>query len=211
MGRNIKGVMGNKMYIDFMDIVKKPTVITVIAAWVIYRLGVWNERSNVLRALKSELSIQELWLRTSWPKERDSELKDIGYFVYKITTTSVDNAIVRGSTLLLNRNLIDSLVAYRQAIDNLNQLIDASRSFQSNVELWDKSKKSTDIKDRMLTLVRAIHSEGIADNNKPAAHSAFSRLEAQIKKEKDSKFIPIFWLATNINLFPLKESICKYL
>ena len=193
-----------------LKFIDRHPIIAIAIAWLIYRLAACNERKNILKSLRAELDIQKNWLGTPWSKERASELTNVGHFVYKIATTSVDNAIVRGATLLLNRDLMKSLVSYRQTLDSLNQLIDASRSFQSNVELWDTSKINEDVKSRMLKLIQIIHSEGIGDdNNKDAAHFAFKDLEKQIQREENSKILLIFWLFTNINLFSLKELICK--
>lgn len=187
-------------------------ILTAIIAWLVYRIGVWNERKSVLRAIQAELDeSHQYWLRTSWPESRREEITGFKAFVFKIETTAINGAISRGGSLFLNNNLINVLVGYKQAISNLNQLIESSHQFQSNVELWDENEQSEGIKNRGIELQQRLHISGIGDSDKGAAHSKYQNVRTEINKEKNSKALPIIWLLTGLSFFRLKEFICKYL
>jgi len=187
-------------------------ILTALAAWLVHRIASWNERKNVLRAIKTELdTAHQYWLRNSWPESRTRKITDYRPFVFKIETTAADNAIVRGSILFINDKLIEALIAYKQAISSFNQLVDSAHSFQSNIELWDKSKRTKDIEDHAIFLQQRLHEKGIGDDTIPAAHLMYKNLKSELDREDNSKVLPIIWLITGFSFFRIKEFICKYL
>lgn len=189
-------------------------VITAIVAWVLYRIGIWNTRSNILKAIEAELDTgPQHWLRTDWPESRTTELiadKDfIKRIVFKIETIAIDSAIARGGNLFLNRNLIRALIAFKQSVSNFNQLVDSCNNFISNSEVWNNRK--ADIEKRALDLYVAIHIKGIGGSNDGHARTAYLSIRKELTKELNSRMMPIIWLFTGINFFRLKEFVCKYL
>jgi len=63
----------------------------------------------------------------------------------------------------------------------------------------------------MVDLTDSIHLFAIGDQRMAQAHAHFHLLRAQLQMEKDSKILPLIWLVTGINLFPLKPPLLRYL
>lgn len=198
---------------------KHPTfasvIIAALVAWIIHRFEIWHARGSLLNAIESEFNeAHQYWLRTDWSKDREKELREnkdfLRQIVFKIETTAISQGINSGGNLFVNSELIKKIVAYKQAISSLNQLIDLYNGFVTNVELWDKAAPSEAV-DRAQNLYVTIHIGGIGGYNDNGARKAYLDIRTEIDKEKNSKIIPIIWLVTGINLFKLKEFFCKYL
>lgn len=192
-----------KYIVNFID---NHPALAIVSAWLVYRIGVWNERSNVIKALEVELLFHRNWINRPYPSAEPNPES----LVYKLATTAIDNAIERGAGLFLNNQLVGSLVGYRQAINNFNQIADAVQSLKINIDSANLAVIPDFLTQRKKELVTKLHTEGIGDLNKPAAYSKFELLKEEIQKEKDSKVLPIIWFISNINFFHLKHFILKY-
>lgn len=186
-----------------------------ITAWILYRIGVYNTRGNVLNSIDPDVDVHQSWLRTAWPEKRTKEIEANKDFfrsiVFKIETTGIESAITRGGNLFLNPDLIKSLVNYNQSISNLNQLINLYQNFISHAEIWDKTSLREEYVPRALKLYIVLHIGGIGGIDDTGAHTAYQSFRKEFGKEKSSKVLPLIWLLTGINLFRLKEWVCKYL
>ncbi|MFH1535511.1 MAG: hypothetical protein ABIC96_00345 [Patescibacteria group bacterium] len=187
-------------------------VTAIIITWFIYRFGIWSKRISVLNSIQKELELHKDWVNPEYTTNvsYDPSWKDLGYVVFKISTVAIDNAITQGNDVLLNKDLLESLIGYRQRVVQFNQLIDEAINFQSNPELWDKPTKK--LQNRMLELTCQVHWYGIGDSKQPLTHTYLKLTKQNLQKELDSKFIPLIWLITNINFFGIKKTrIWRYI
>ncbi len=181
-------------------------VISILIAWVIYRLGVWIQRRAVLKSIGDEINLHANWVESEYSTNKtfDPAWKSPTYVVFKLSTTAIDYAIQSGPSLFLNDSLITALVGYKQRVNQFNQLIDAAMTYQANLELWVKNPKKRTL-DRMHELTCQVHWYGIGDKNEDLTHAHFKYLQSELQKEIDSKIFPLIWLITNVNLFWLKK------
>lgn len=128
---------------------------------------------------------------------------DLTKMVYKLGTVGIDNAVTRGGSLLLNRDLLRALVSYRQVVGHLNQSIDSAMALQANPELWLAGPPKA-LVNRMIDLTDAIHLFAIGDDAMGQANAWFGVLQAELSKERRTRVLPIIWILTGINLLPLK-------
>lgn len=185
----------------------------IVISWLIYRLGVWAERDRVLLSLSKELELHGSWLSSSYEDGKVlAPWKEKSYVVFKLSTVAVDNAIVVGPSLFLNSSLIESLVGYRQRINQFNQLIDSAMTYQANSGLWQKENQGIE-DDRMTMLTGLVHWYGIGVNNpeRPFGHFYYLQVRKEIESERSSIFLPIVWFLTGFNFFKFKKWFCKYL
>lgn len=198
---------------SFYNLLSSTTFLTILAAWIIYRVGVWNERNNILEGIKKEIDLHKSWVGNPYYDgviPQNSNWHHKNYVVFKLSTVAIDNAIEKGPGIFLNNNLLNQLIGYRQQINQFNQLIDVAMMFQSNSELW-KSKPDKSLELRMVEVTEQIHWYGINNSNKPFAYRYFKSVTKELKLERESKVLPIIWLLLNINLFSIKRGIIKFL
>lgn len=185
----------------------------IIASWLIYRLGVWTERNRVLLSLSKELELHAAWLNSSYEdgKVADPGWNEKSYIVFKLSTVATDHAITVGPNLFLNKNLIESMVGYRQRVSQFNQLIEAAMIYQANYDLWTRGSEDVDL--HMMNLTGQIHWYGIGTNNsnRQFGHYYYLKVKHELQQEQSSIFLPILWFLTNLNLFRVKRWLCKYL
>lgn len=191
-------------------------VLGVLVIWLVYRLGSAAERGGVIRGVDAELEMHRPWVGGGYSNAAQIiDRSDLTKMVYKLSTVAIDNAVARGPSLFLNRNLINELVAYRQVVGHLNQHIDAAMAFQASPDLWLKgrwtSSRQKELAVQMVDLTDSIHLFAIGDQRMGQAHAHFHLLCTQLRMEKDSKVLPLLWLVTGINLFPLKPALLRYL
>ena len=180
-------------------------LLALVVAWLVYRIDRWATRGGVIRGLAAELAMHGGWVsnqygensRGSWPAS---------HVVYKLSTVAIDDAIIRGPSLFLNRDLDVTLVRYRQVVSHLNQLIESHMAFLANPGLYS-AHPPAELVARAIRLVEVVHIEGIgvASAEHPAAYVFYSQVTFQLSRERDSKVLPLIWLVTGINLFALKR------
>ena len=196
--------MGNiKQVLNFIN---ENPILAIIAGWLVYRFGIWSERKNILLSLPIELEIHAWWFNQEY---KVTKIEDINYFVFKVATTTLDNAIIRGSVLFINSGLIEALITYKQKITSFNQLVDSAQSFYSNSDLHSSSTEEK-LKKHMTDLIQDIHVVGIGSSTTRAAYSGYTLLMKEIEKERNLYILPFIWTLTGINLFKFKEFIYKY-
>lgn len=184
----------------------------IVITWLTYRFGIWSKRNSILSSIQKELELHKGWVGTEYTTKvsYDPSWKQLGYVVFKISTIAIDNAISQGSDVFLNKDLLESLIGYRQRVIQFNQLIDETMEFQSNPELWKNPTKK--LKDRMHDLTCQVHWYGIGDSKQPLTYTYFQLTKYNLQKELDSKIIPIIWLITNVNIFWIKKlKIWRYI
>lgn len=185
----------------------------IVIAWLIYRFGIWNERKGIINAIDEELENQKKWFESPHYTNTVNTIRFTQFT--PATTNAIDNAIIKGPFIFLNNKLVASLVSYRQSIHTFNQIVNIYQSFSLTPDLWDsndpdKNPKNINLHKHALDLLHNIHDFGIGNERNSAAHTTFIYLREQVLIEKKSKILPIIWLITGINLFRLKEFICKY-
>jgi len=111
-------------------------LLALLVAWLVYRVDHWSERRGVIRGLEAELDMHGSWVGNQYCEKDRGSWPNPDYMVFKLSTVAVDNAIARGPSLFLNRDLSTSLIRYRQVVSHLNQLIDKQMAFQANPDLW---------------------------------------------------------------------------
>lgn len=190
------------------------TILTIFAAWLIFRLGVSLERKSILDGLVKELDLHKNWMGNQYPDQIvpiGSSWNQLNYVVFQLSTVAIDNAIARGPHLFLNRQLMTELIGYRQMVNQFNQLIEVQQTFQANIELWDRSQARVNrlVRNRMLDLTGQIHWYGISDSSKLFGYTYFQAVNKELIEENKSKIAPIIWAVTNINLFWFKK-LLKY-
>lgn len=184
---------------------EKLALLGVLVAWLVYRFDRWSERRGVLTALENELELHRIWVGNAYGVSKRGSWTNPAEMVFKLATVAVDNAIVRGPSLFLNRDLGARLVGYRQVASHMNQLIDQAIAVQSNAEVW-VAHPHPELLARLLGMIEAIHLQGIGDLNPPfAAHWHFQRVVTEMNREKRSKVLPFIWAVTGVNLFFLKR------
>lgn len=202
----------NKL-IQILVFFDKHPVVALFAAWIIYRLGPWNERKNTLRSLDTELSIHKEWMGTPYSTINDiSDFSDIRRQVFKLSTTAIDNAISKGSGLFLNTSLTNSLIEYKQLVYNFNQTVDSSNALRSSPELWDGKDPNipdTPLKKRVIEVMKLIHTKGIGNTSNQAGHAYFLKLTEEITNEKQTFILLWLWFLLGVNLFWLKKYIMR--
>src|ERR1700737_3573611 len=186
-----------------LTISEKVALVGVAIIWVVYRIGQWNERRGVIRGLENELEMHGNWVGIPRGPRKRGPFTDPGYMVFKLATVAVDNAIARGPSLFLNRDLTPGLVRYRQVVSHLNQLIEMTINPQANAELWSTTPPPAALVQKAIQYVEAVHIDGIGDmaSHPPAAHAFFRGVMDELDRERDSKVLPISGAATSLNFF----------
>ena len=176
-------------------------VLGVGVVWIVYRLERWSTRAAVLEGLRNELSLHSLWVGKPYPLALHGSWKEKTYLVHRLGTVAIDDAIVRGPGILLNRQLGINLVIYRQVLTHFNQLIDQAMAFQARPELW-VANPSKHMVDHMLELIEAVHLAGIGgdqDGDNKAAHWYFKHVETELEQEDKIRVMTVVWGVTAIN------------
>lgn len=163
-------------------------ILSVLVVWVVYRLDRWNVRRAVLEGLTYELSVHNRWVGEGkeYTKDMRGQWKEKTYLVHRLGTVAIDDAIVRGPEILVNRQLRINLVVYRQVLTHFNQLIDQAMAFQAAPDLW-VAKPSSDIENHMFELLEAVHIAGIgasAHGENKAAHWYFMQVVPELEREQ---------------------------
>jgi hypothetical protein len=176
----------------------------VLVVWAVYRLERWNVRRAVLEGLTYELSVHNRWVGEGkeCAKDMTGNWKEKTYLVHRLGTLAIDDAIVRGPEILLNRQLRINLVVYRQVLTHFNQLIDQAMAFQAIPELW-VAKPSPDIEKHMLQLIEAVHIAGIgasAEEENRAAHWFFMQVVPELEREAKLGAWARIWGVTGFDL-----------
>lgn len=188
-----------------LNTAEKLALLGAVIVWLVYRADRWTTRRAVLDGVRRELTLHSAWVGTAYPGAMHGSWTDPSYLVYKLGTVAIDDAIVRGSSVLLNRELISSLVVYRQVVEHFNQLVDQAMAFQARPELWQQHPPQQ-LVDHMLTLIEAVHIVGIGDlTAQKSAHWHLKVTENEFNREWDSKVLPLIWAVTGINLLFLKR------
>jgi hypothetical protein len=188
-------------------------LLALVAAWIIFRIDRWSERRGVLRGVEAELAMHALWVGNQYSEKDRGSWPNPDYTVFKLATVAIDNAIARGPSLFLNRDLSTSLIMYRQVVSHFNQWIDKLMAFQANPELWVKTP-SPDLVKSAVQLIEALHIAGIGDaslQHPPAAYLHYVQVTNQLQRENDSKVLPLIWLVIGINLFGPKHQLATWI
>ncbi len=176
-------------------------LLALVAAWIIYRIDRWSERGGVIRGLVAELDMHGQWVGNQYGESHRGSWPDPDYLVFKLVTVAVDNAIARGPSLFLNRDLSTSLVMYRQVVGHFNQLIERLMAFQATPELWSPHPPAH-VVAYAVGLIESVHIGGIGDGSlqgRAAAYVFYMQMTHQLSRERDSKILPVIWLVTGIN------------
>lgn len=190
---------------DQLSSAEKVALLGAIVVWLVYRADRWSQRRGLLVGVVNEVSLHKPWIGNAYPANLRGSFKDPTHMVYKVGTVAIDDAIVRGASLLLNRQLFDSLVVYRQVVGNFNQLIDQAMSFQANPELWTANPPQGMV-DHMLELIEGVHLLGIGDLTNKASHwMLVKQVEPALDDELASQVVPVIWAVTGVNLFFLRH------
>lgn len=189
-----------------LEVTNLIAIIALIVTWIVFRMTAWSKRQSTVKGVASELDLHKHWVGNEYTTAItfDPTWKFLNYVVFRISTVAIDNAIAQGDEVLLNKKLIERLVGYRQRAIQLNQLIDVAAQFQSNGELW-KSNPTSSHKHRMHDLICQMHWYGIGDSKGDSAYKHFKLLEVELLKESNSKFLPLIWFFTGINIFWIKR------
>jgi hypothetical protein len=172
--------------------------------WVVYRADRWSQRKGLINGVSSELTLHKPWVGKPYPPTKGNW--DKTHMPYKLATIAIDDAIVRGPSLFLNRDLSSDLVVYRQLIGHYNQLVDQLMAFQAATpQLWVQSPPQH-LLDRVLELIAAAHLLGIGDiANSKAAHWGYVEAGDELGREQTTKVLPVIWAITGFNFFFLKR------
>lgn len=140
-------------------------IIGALAVWIVYRLGVREQRSGLLDALRKELDLHRSWIEGPYirgitPTQPQWFDTDYTGTVYKLSIIAVDAAITTGPSLFLNRNLLPALVGYRQRVLGFNQQIDRAEALQANPELYRRFPNRR-LVARVRRLLADIHYMGV--------------------------------------------------
>ena len=179
----------------------------LLVAWLLYRLDRSTQRSGVLRGLEVELEMHGRWVSNPYNESDRGSWPDPDYLVFKLVTVATDDAIARGPSLFLSRDLSAALINYRQVIGHLNQLIDKQMDFQANPELYDPHRPQY-LVDAAVQMTESIHIQGIGDaslQHPPAAYLFYEQLMDRLGRERDAPKLAAVWCVTGLNLLPLKD------
>ena len=137
-------------------------LLALVVAWLVYRIDRWSERRGVIRGLEAELDMHGAWVGNQYNESHRGTWPDPDYLVFKLVTVALDNAIARGPSLFLNRDLSITLVRYSQVVGHFNQLIDRLMAFQATPELWSPHPPAHMVA-YAVGLIKSIHIGGIGD------------------------------------------------
>lgn len=208
-----------EFFINLYDQISKDSFLTALSVgglitWIFYRIGKADERNTVLESFAKEIGIHSQWMSNQYPDHvfTDSNWRNLNYIVFKLSTVAIDNAISKGPSLFLNKDLVTELVIYRQLVNNFNQIIESAQQFQSGSDLWKNKKPPKKLADRMAELTGLIHWYGIGNSmQSSSAHNAFDRINHNLQDERNTRIIGMIWFITSINLFRFKRFIVNYL
>jgi len=180
-------------------------VVGAVAAWIGYRAGRWSERRGVLAELDAELLMHANLVGTPYGELDRGTWSDPDYVVYKLSTVAVDNAIVRGPALFLNKDLGPALVRYRQVISQLNQMIDRITNLQVAAVTGSKPRPPDQVK-AAIQLLESVHLQGIGDHGtskQAGAHVFHNFAQDELRREQDSIAVSAVWAVSGLNLSSL--------
>jgi len=170
---------------------------TLIVGWGVYRYGLLNERRNTISAIKTELNIHRLWFRTPWAKGNYARVyAGKCPIVFKVSTTAIDNAIIKGTSLFINSRLIAILGMYRQRLANFNQYIDIADAMRSNISNPTMAKN-------LESVLEVAHEDGIGTESTHGMNSALALLDEAIKDESSKPYLR--WLLLGSQIKEVKD------
>lgn len=183
---------------------EKIALVGAAIVWVVYRADRWSQRRGLIDGIASELTLHKRWVGDPYPPAPGNWHKT--HMPYKLGTVAIDDAIVRGPSLFLNRDLGSNLVIYRQLIGHYNQLVDALIAFQAATsDLWLQNPPQH-LLDRDIELITAVHLLGIGDvANSKAAHWGYVEAVDELGREQTTKVLPVIWAITGFNFYFLKR------
>jgi hypothetical protein len=194
--------------IDFwnqLNAAEKVALLGAVIVWVVYRADRWSQRRGLITGVVSELTLHKRWVGDPYPPTHQGNWHKT-HMPYKLGTIAIDDAIVRGPSLFLNRNLSSDLVVYRQLIGHYNQLVNQLMAFQAATpDLWLQNPPQH-LLNRVNELLAAVHFLGIGDiANSKAAHWGYAEAGDELGREQTTKVLPVIWAITGFNLFFLKR------
>jgi hypothetical protein len=185
---------------------EKVALLGALIVWVVYRADRWTQRRGLIDGVARELTLHKAWIGTPYPPSMKGSWTDPSHMPYKLWTVAVDDAIIRGPSLFLNRDLNSDLIVYRQIIGHYNQLVDQLMAFQASPLLWVPNAQQAGLEAHTITLIEAVHLLGIGDvANSKAAHWAYLEVGDELGREQTTKILPIIWAIIGINLYFLKR------